>query len=194
MKIAKVYGYEDKYIISENGRIFGRAGKFSNNGKEGRIVELSTSLTHNGYLRVTVMKDGVYKSRKVHTLVMESFFRERLGSEQIDHIDGNKKNNHISNLEYVTPSENVKRAVSLGLKPKRNSVVRVDRRLTDEQVIMTKYMLSIQVPYMNIKEILNIDSKALYAIRKGLSYNSIKIPSNMGNTEISGMIKNIPPS
>lgn len=60
------------------------------------------------------------KKLRVHRLVAETFFGKSLLT--VDHIDGNKSNNDISNLEYVTQSENSKRAWESGLCNNRKKV------------------------------------------------------------------------
>lgn len=193
MKIVDIKGYEGLYRISENGRVFARASKYNNKVKEGRLFEVLQSDTHNGYKRVSLRKLGKYKSKKVHRLVMESFVGIN-NDLQVDHLDGDKHNNNLWNLEYVTPRENTLRAVKLGLKPKNNSVVRKDRKLTNNQVELAKFMLLQEYSYMEIKKASNISSKDLYAIRIGRNYKSIEIPNNLDNTEISKRIKELLPS
>ncbi len=95
-----VYGYENDYMVSE----YGQFVKKSNN----RIVAL---LIRNDYRRV--MLNGIKKS--AHVKVWESFNNQAVPKGyEIDHIDGNKANNHISNLRIVTKSENMKNAYRNG--------------------------------------------------------------------------------
>lgn len=73
-----------------------------------------------GYLKLVLSNQGIQKTRYVHRLVATSFLS---GSGVVNHIDGNKSNNNLSNLEIVTHRENTKHAYSLGLiKSKLNKV------------------------------------------------------------------------
>ena len=65
-----------------------------------------------GYRKIRINGRDV----SIHRLVADSFFDGDHSDLQVNHIDGNKANNHISNLEWVTPSENVKHAYNNGLK------------------------------------------------------------------------------
>ena len=72
-----------------------------------------------GYHMVNLFKNGNNHTcwRMVHRLVLEAFLRVRPQGKQCNHIDGNKSNNAIENLEWVTPSENIKHSYSnLGRK------------------------------------------------------------------------------
>ena len=61
-----------------------------------------------GYLKVTLWKDGTFKQRKIHRLVLEAFCpTDGMDVLNVNHKDENKKNNHLDNLSWVTPSENV---------------------------------------------------------------------------------------
>jgi len=68
-----------------------------------------------GYLRVTLAKNGVNKRFAVHRLVAMAFIPNPENKPAINHKDGNKKNNHYSNLEWCTNSENNKHAHKTGL-------------------------------------------------------------------------------
>lgn len=70
-----------------------------------------------GYLVIKIVYSGKKKCVKVHRLVAESFLLNPVYKPQVNHIDGNKLNNHVSNLEWATASENIKHAYALGLNP-----------------------------------------------------------------------------
>ena len=73
------------------------------NVKTGRILK---QFLVNGYLRVGLSKDGVEKKFLVHRLVAQAFIPNPKNKPQIDHIDGNKQNNRVDNLRWVTSKEN----------------------------------------------------------------------------------------
>ena len=91
-----IKGYEGLYEVSNTGKV-----RNKNNGKERKFNE------HHGYKRVTLSKNNKLKSRFVHDLVAETFIPNQDPKKiQVNHIDEDKTNNNISNLEWVTPKEN----------------------------------------------------------------------------------------
>lgn len=64
-------------------------------------------------MTVNLSKNGKGNTKRVHRLVANAFLGE--SNLQIDHIDGNKQNNRLDNLEYVTPKENTNRAWKKGI-------------------------------------------------------------------------------
>lgn len=90
--------YEGYYQVSDEGQVrrilkSGRTKPVK--GKEG-----------SKYYVVTLSKNGVHKSFNLHRLVAEMFVEKPNGATEVNHKDGNKKNNHASNLEWVTSWEN----------------------------------------------------------------------------------------
>ena len=89
--------------------------------KQGNIKNCKTSKTvsqhdnGNGYMFVNLWRDGKRYNRYVHRLVAETYIVDNIKKSQVNHIDGNKKNNAVSNLEFVTGNENIKHAVENGL-------------------------------------------------------------------------------
>ena len=106
-------GYEDTYQISEFGRIFSKRRLVGNKIIFGR--ELEPQLTSDGYLKVTLSKDGTSKRFYVHRLVATQFIDNINNLEQVNHIDGNKLNNNVTNLEWCTKEENQNHAVRTNL-------------------------------------------------------------------------------
>lgn len=106
----------DKHIsfsISDEGQL--------RNDKTGRILKPTIGKT--GYWVVTIRPDGrkgKSYSLKLHRLVAKAFIPNLENKPQINHKDGNKLNNHYSNLEWVTPKENVHHAISIGLMNEQN--------------------------------------------------------------------------
>ncbi len=93
-------GYEH-YLVSNYGRVF--------NQKPGRRPKiLHPSSGKNGYLVVVLYKDGQAKGYQIHRLVLLLFKGEAPSSEhQVNHVDLNKRNNRVDNLEWVTRLENM---------------------------------------------------------------------------------------
>ena len=71
----------------------------------------------HGYLQVQIMRNGKRYTRYVHRLVAECFVANPNGFTEINHIDGDKKNNNAENLEWCSHSENLRHAYKPGLKP-----------------------------------------------------------------------------
>jgi hypothetical protein len=108
-----VIGHEGRYAVSSLGRV-----RSESHGKH--IHRASLVLrphTARGYYIITLSKGrrGLRVSPTVHKLVATAFLGTRPSENQINHIDGNRLNNRASNLEYVTPSENMLHAFRLGL-------------------------------------------------------------------------------
>ena len=98
------------YAISNTGKIK-RLTK-GGNTHAGRI--LNPKPTGRGYLQVCFYIDGKRKRPMVHTLVLETFGSPKPRGQECNHIDGNKTNNHIENLEWVSRRYNVKHAFDIG--------------------------------------------------------------------------------
>jgi len=97
-----VAGYSGQYQVSNLGNV-----RNLNWRSAGRIRQLSPCLDRDGYLSVCLSDGkGSQKSYRVHRLVAEAFLDDFDSSLQINHIDENKTNNSVSNLECVSSYEN----------------------------------------------------------------------------------------
>lgn len=97
-------GYEGLYQVSSLGNV--RRGE--------RIKKPHTD--HGGYLTVWLSKNAKMKCLKVHRLVAQAFIPNPDDKRTVNHIDGNKKNNGVENLEWATHSENIIHANKTGLR------------------------------------------------------------------------------
>ena len=127
MNTKPIAGYESIYEISDCGRVFRiSAGQGCTVGKE--IIAAKNS---EGYMVCSLCKNGKPKSYKIHRLVALAFLDNPQDYTEINHIDGNKKNNNISNLEWASSSMNNAHAHRIGLNggssafPKR-AIVGID--------------------------------------------------------------------
>jgi hypothetical protein len=97
----EIHGYPD-YAISDDGQV--KSLRFN------RTLKLPRNKGGKGYQYVNLLKDRIKKTTAVHKLVIEHFGSAKPGENfVVDHIDTDKTNNKISNLEWVSIQENTLR-------------------------------------------------------------------------------------
>lgn len=105
-----IAGYEGLYQVSNTGKVrsIDRYVMHKRLGKKfcgGRLIAPHTS--NNGYATVNLCKENKYKSHSVHRLVAIAFIpTDNVELVEVNHIDENKQNNDVENLEWVTKSQN----------------------------------------------------------------------------------------
>ena len=97
-----IAGYEGRYEVSNLGRV-----RSLNYNHTGRAKILKPADNGEGYLFVVLCKDGICKNMKVHRLVASAFIQNPLNLETVNHIDEDKTNNDVSNLEWMSRTDNV---------------------------------------------------------------------------------------
>lgn len=105
-----IKGYEGLYQVSNLGRV-----KSTRRNKE-KIMKPNKG--KKGYLRLNFTINYKSKSFQVHRLVAKAFIPNPGNLPEVNHIDGNKANNNIKNLEWVTSKENCNHAWNIGLNKK----------------------------------------------------------------------------
>ena len=88
----------------------------------------------NGYLSVGLNIDGKQKWVNIHQLVARAFIPNVENKPQVNHIDGQKLNCHVSNLEWATQSENIQHALRTGLK--KSGTDNYNAKIKDEETIL----------------------------------------------------------
>jgi len=111
-------GYEGLYQVSNTGivKALERTWYCNNACKYHKEFVLKQNHSRKGYFKVRLCKNGYVKSYLVARLVAIAFIKNPLNKKQVNHIDGNKQNNHVSNLEWVTNSENCYHAIKNNLR------------------------------------------------------------------------------
>lgn len=113
-----ITGYEDSYEIGNQGTVRSKDRRVvRSNGTvqnfKGKVM--SPGKGSHGYYTVFLNNSGKARSFCVHRLVADAFIAPRKGKLQVNHIDGNKLNNSLNNLEWVDTKENLRHAVQTGL-------------------------------------------------------------------------------
>ena len=119
-----------KDIVGFNGYEVSNLGRVRSFHKGGRI--LSPGLV-SGYLQVNLYCGGKRNQMYVHRLVAETFIPNPESKSEVNHIDGNKSNNRVENLEWATPSENAQHAHDTGLLTFSQGEDHHNAKLTNEQ-------------------------------------------------------------
>lgn len=147
-------GYENEYQVSNLGRIKRKYAKiFVVDMKHNRsyyktINEkiISQFYDGNGYKMTNINGKRV----RVHRIVANAFLKKIKGKDVVNHIDGNKSNNNVNNLEWVTTSENIRHAIKTGLmdiEKLKNSAERTPVIMINDNLEVIKKFNSIQDAY-----------------------------------------------
>lgn len=105
-RVRKIEGYSGYFITS-----FGVVLSYKNK----KAIELKPRMNRKGYLYVNLCENAKYKSTSIHRLVAKYFLPDYSEELEVNHIDGNKTNNNVENLEMTTRSENIRHAERNGL-------------------------------------------------------------------------------
>jgi hypothetical protein len=96
----KIPGFSNDYRISPDGTVI--------SFKYNKVKILKPISRSNGYVSVTLMQDGKGKSMYVHRLVAITFLKNKENKAAVNHKNGNKTDNTVDNLEWVTHTENIR--------------------------------------------------------------------------------------
>lgn len=126
-----MYHYNENYVVNEYGEVFSLLGR--------KVKKLKPYVNSRGYVMYRLRVNGKTIQRSAHFLsywVNIGHF-DKYDGLQIDHIDGNKLNNHYTNLRRVTPRDNINNINTLGELTSRS---RSGYRITDNDMLPDKYI------------------------------------------------------
>lgn len=157
MEIWKKTPYSDKIEVSNYGNVR-------------RIFKSGTSyykgsVNHDGYLRIKLSINGKTFNKFAHVLVAETFLDNPNNYSQINHINGDKLDNHVDNLEWCSASHNMQHAYD-------NKLKRTDKRhsrakLTESEVLD---IYNSELSVLKLVEKYSIDRTVVFKIRNGKSW------------------------
>ena len=132
--MVEIPGYEGLYAITKDGRVWS-------------YKKLNSYVTwmksrEDKYKRIELRKDNKKKSHYLHRLLAEAYIPNPDNLPYVNHIDGNKHNNNLGNLEWCTHAENMKHAFTIGLKnltgSKNNNSKLVEEDAIDIRMLFEK--------------------------------------------------------
>lgn len=137
-KWRSVVGFESVYQVSNMGRVWSNRRRRSTYGMRTKWVGghfLRPCASHNGYMVVCLtLKPGESRNFRLHRLVAIAFMGDLTSDGlQVHHKDGDKENNVLDNLAWVTPEENIRHATVTGLI--RSGAEHPRAKLSDANVI-----------------------------------------------------------
>jgi len=158
-----IKGYEGLYQISN----FGRVKSFK--GHKPRILKVC--IDSKGYNKYMLSLGGNLKTHPVHRLVSEHFIPNPSNKSQVNHKDGDRLNNKVDNLEWVTPPENMQHAHRLGLI-NYNKGVLCNNKLSEKDVVNIRTALS-SLSTKELADILGVHYTTIRNIKLGKSWKHV---------------------
>lgn len=117
--IFKIITDYENYVVSNNGDVI-RLEYRDKKGANRPFKLLKPNINEDGYASTTLRNDEGKKTFRIHRLVAREFIPNPENKETVNHIDGNKLNNRVENLEWNTREENMQHAYKTGLKKSNN--------------------------------------------------------------------------
>lgn len=156
--------FNQKYMIDEEGNIWSpyRGGRF-----------LKAFPTEKGYYRIVLQTSEGRKTFQVHRLVLETFNPiENCDKLEVNHINGDKSDNTLKNLEWCSGSFNVRHSLETGLKkPARGESVG-GNKLTEEQVLeICELLKNSNLSLQEIGKKFNVSKHCIFDIKRKKSWS-----------------------
>lgn len=119
-----IKGYEEYYEVSNYGNVRNKRTNYI----------MKKRYTKDGYVKATLTVNYKSKDYRVHRLVAQAFIPNIQNKETVNHIDGNKENNNVNNLEWADRHEQLEHAYRLGLKKPKRGCENCNAKFTEEQI------------------------------------------------------------
>lgn len=172
MKNMKEIGFDD-YCVTDDGSIYSlKSKKF-----------LNLQYNDNGYVVVTLRKDGKTKTLRVHRLVAMMYLKDTFfEGAHVNHIDGDKTNNNVQNLEWVTRQENMRHAYDNDL------VISKPKTLSDDDLHLICQALEEGSRVVDVAKMFSIDREIIDRIYRGTLFKHISYEYNFSKVLKQGRV------
>lgn len=174
-----VVGFEDRYEVSNLGRVRSKAYWKSGRNNNGPFKYLTTPKllkffqNEDGYLRVKLQLDGLKESWLVHRVVASAYLPQpEPDKTQVNHKNSIRNDNRVDNLEWVTPSENSLHGFAEG----NHSVVGAKHpraKFTDEDILVVRRRSAAGETYASIAKDYGVSYQAISYIARKLNWSHI---------------------
>jgi hypothetical protein len=166
-----IKGYEGLYAVTEKGKVWAYPRKWtiSNNGFGTKVGRWKSASLSNGYPAIRLHKDGKSHLVRVHRILAETFIPNPNRLPVINHINGDKTDFRLSNLEWCSSSENASHAIRNGLR-KRSYV----SKLCEQDIKDIRQRFMIGEPQHEIAQHYNVDHSTISRVCTHDSWKCVK--------------------
>jgi hypothetical protein len=168
-------GFEDLYMVSNFGSVKSLEKMWATHNKAIRTKPetiMKQSKDSNGYFQVCLSKGGKAKNYLVHRLVAKAFIENPHNKGDVNHINCNKTDNRVENLEWATRSENIKHALDNNLVDSAKGS-RHGMSLLKEQDVIEIRSLKDKYTKKQLAEMYGVGRRSINEILNGKSWKHI---------------------
>lgn len=161
----QVKGYEGYYEVSNIGNVRSTSYK--------GVKLLKPAKTKRGYLNVVLCVNQVKVHKLIHRLVAEAFIPNSKNLEQVNHINGNKVDNTVQNLEWCTSEYNNQHALNSGLLSRYEN--RPEAKLTKELVLKIPELIKQGATADDLKDLFKVSRRCIDNIFEGKNWTGLGV-------------------
>ena len=180
-----IAGYEGLYKVSNRGEVMRMAqdtiGKYGDvYHKPEHLLKQSQggkgAAEGKGYLQVNLFRGGKMRAHRIHRLVAEAFIPNPFLLPQVNHLDGNKLNNCVENLEWCDGNRNVRHAYATGLMHGKDGDANGSHKLTQDAVDFIRSVYEPRTTRLGAQALAKAFGVDRHTIERAVKGESWKIP------------------
>lgn len=164
--IKDITGYEGLFAITSLGRVI----SYPKRQNGWLLTERKITIDNRGYYRVCIGRDSIKETLKVHRLVAQHFIENPNELPEVNHKDGNKLNNDVSNLEWETRKGNMRHAADNKLLAIKKGSANAASILTESQV---KEIHESNLSARQLAKLYPVTEATIYDIRGGRHWKHV---------------------